>query len=455
MRRRLLVIEDPGSSFADILRTSLVQAQRVSLTSMSWSGLQCHPECLETFDLLVPVASRPAAESLDLCVWLHGRQRATPVLAIVPGDGDAVLIEGVARTADDFFVWRADRGAELSSRIDQILGVGHDTGSVSKRLVQKLALATLIGENPAFLATVAKIPLVARADSPVLIVGETGTGKELCARAVHHLSGRRRSPLIPVDCGALPDHLLENELFGHARGAFTDAHRDQGGLVGMAEGGTLMLDEIDSLSLPAQGKILRLLQERTYKPLGADRFVRADIRIIAATNLDLEELVRRKLFRSDLYFRLNVLALTLPPLRERPGDIALLARHFVERLSVEAGTAPKTLAPESIDRLCRAPWPGNVRELSNVIQRAVVFCEDPVIRPHHLALPVEGPRDCESTGGFRESRARAVAAFEQSYVESLLRRHNGNVTRSAREAGQDRRAFGRLIKKYQIDRLAP
>ena len=223
----------------------------------------------------------------------------------------------------------------------------------------------------------------------------------------------------------------------------------------MAEGGTLLLDEVDSLTLPAQGKVLRLLQERTYKPLGADRFVRADIRVIAATNLDLEDLVRRKLFRSDLYFRLNVLALTLPPLRDRPGDIARLARHFVDRLSAEARVEPKTLAPESIDRLAGAPWPGNVRELSNVIQRAVVFCQEPIIRPHHLALPAECSPGREATGGgFRESRARAVESFERAYVESLLRKHHGNVTRCAREARQDRRVFGRLIKKYRIDRLA-
>jgi DNA-binding NtrC family response regulator len=335
-----------------------------------------------------------------------------------------------------------------------MLATGEATDSASRRLTEKLALASLIGKDPVFLATVDKIPLVARAESPILIVGETGTWKDLCARAVHHFSRRRRSPFIPVDCGALPDHLLENELFGHVRGAFTDAHRDQMGLVAMAEGGTLFLDEVDSLALTAQAKLLRLLQERTYKPLGADRFTRADIRIIAATNVDLEELVRRKMFRADLYFRLNVLALTLPPLRERREDIALLAQRFVERLSAEERLVPKTLAPETIERLSRAPWPGNVRELCNVIQRALVFCQEPVIRPHHLALAVEPPAACESTGGFRDARTRALEAFECAYVVGLLRKHRGNVTRSAREARQDRRAFGRLIKKHRIDRLA-
>ena len=334
------------------------------------------------------------------------------------------------------------------------MSLSESTEAVSQRLTTKLALRSLVGEDPAFLAAVAKIPLVARVESPVLILGETGTGKELCARAIHHLSGRRHAPFIPVDCSALPDHLLENELFGHVRGAFTDAHRDQGGLVAMAEKGTLFLDEIDSLSPGSQGKLLRLLQERTYKPLGADRFARADIRIVAATNLDLEDLVRRKAFRSDLYFRLNVLTLTLPPLRERRRDIALLARSFVERIATDAGVEPKTLAPESLAGLCRASWPGNVRELSNVIQRAMVFCPGSVIRPEHLGLPPELPQESEPAGGFREARARMLASFERAYVESLLRKHEGNVTHSAREAGQDRRTFGRLIKKYRIDRLA-
>jgi two-component system response regulator GlrR len=454
MRRRLLVVEHPGSSFTSALRTSCRGAERLAIDATSWSGLRSHPESLRNADLLLPVASGTRADALGLFAWLRGQQIHAPVLAIIPGDADAALLDAVARTADDFLVWRVDRSDQLWQRIHHVLGAGQDTASISRRLVQKLALAGLIGDDPTFLATIAQIPLVARADSPVLVVGETGTGKELCARAIHHLSGRRHAPFVPVDCAALPDHLLENELFGHTRGAFTDAHRDQGGLVGMAEGGTLLLDEIDSLTLPAQGKILRLLQERTYKPLGAERFVRADIRVIAATNLDLEDLVRRKLFRSDLYFRLHVLALTLPPLRDRPGDIARLARHFVERLSAEARVEPKTLAPEAIARLARAPWPGNVRELSNVIQRAVVFCQEPVIRTHHLALPVECSTACERSGGFRESRARALEAFERSYVEALLRKHNGNVTRSAREARQDRRVFGRLIKKHRIDRLA-
>jgi len=335
--------------------------------------------------------------------------------------------------------------------------------AVASRIAEHLALARLIGRDPVFTAIVTMIPAVARATSPVLILGETGTGKELCARAVHHLSARRQAPFIPVDCATLPDHLCENELFGHVRGAYTDAHSSQRGLVAMADGGTLFLDEIDSLTLSAQGKLLRLLQEGTYKPLGADRFQLADVRIIAASNLDLAQLVQLKTFRADLYFRLNVLPLAMPPLRARRGDIALLAEHFVRVLCDEAGSERKTLTPEAVERLAAADWPGNVRELFNVLQRAVVFADGATIGLQHLPLPHDAPpsppaplprvepRD-EVEDGFRAARARAVAAFERSYVENLLRKHNGNVTRSAREAKKDRRAFGRLMKRYRIDR---
>ena len=330
--------------------------------------------------------------------------------------------------------------------------VREPTEEVATRVTEHVALAKLIGREPVFVSTVEKIPIVARASSPVLILGETGTGKELCARAVHQLSSRRRLPFIPVDCGTLPDFLFENELFGHVRGAFTDAHRDQRGLVAMAAGGTLFLDEIDSLTPAAQAKMLRLLQEGTYKPLGADQFSRADVRIIAATNLDLRHLVQLKKFRSDLYFRLNVLRLVMPPLRDRRGDILLLAQHFVQVLCDEAGISRKSLAPAAIEQLSRGAWPGNVRELFNVIQQAVVFAEGPTISANLLAISDDGVPPSAVAGGFREARARALEAFERTYVENLLRKHNGNVTRSAREAKKDRRAFGRLMKRYQIDR---
>jgi two-component system response regulator GlrR len=286
----------------------------------------------------------------------------------------------------------------------------------------------------------------------VLITGETGTGKDLCARAIHHLSERRSRPFIPVDCGALPDHLFENELFGHARGAFTDAHLDQKGLVALAEGGTLFLDEVDALSHATQTKLLRFLQDRSYKPLGAERFLRADVNVIAASNRDLSELVAQHRFRSDLFFRLNVVNLHLSPLRERKGDIPLLAEHFVKAVCAEKGVQRKSLTASTLRVLGSHSWPGNVRELYNVIQRAVLLGQGHQVLPSDVAIR-SAQRPEAASSSFREARAQAIEAFEKAYVEDLLNRHAGNVTRAAREARKDRRAFGRLIKKLNIARV--
>ncbi|MGH9866946.1 MAG: sigma-54 interaction domain-containing protein [Candidatus Polarisedimenticolia bacterium] len=381
---------------------------------------------------------------------LFARAVRAPVLAILDQGADIELLAAASDSVDDFILWGADRADELHARIKRLLGPAESNASTSERLTQTVALAKLVGRDPAFLATISKIPIVAQSEGVVLILGETGTGKELVARAVHHMSGRRHQPFIPVDCAALPGHLLENELFGHVRGSFTDAHSDQRGLVAMAEGGTLFLDEIDSLALPVQAKLLRLIEARTYKPLGGDRFVQANIRIVAAANCSLEDLVRQRLFRSDLFFRLNVLQLHLPSLRERRSDIPLLARHFVRCLSEGSGGPRKNLTPTAIEALSRLPWPGNVRELFNRIQRAVVFCEGPWIHACHIT-PDEPALQAETAGSLREAKERTIQAFERGYIEDLLRRHSGNITHAAAEAMKDRRAFARLMKKHRID----
>jgi transcriptional regulator with PAS, ATPase and Fis domain len=325
-----------------------------------------------------------------------------------------------------------------------------ETEAAAARLSAEMALHNLIGEAPAFRRVLAEIPVVARREGPVLVTGETGTGKELCARAIHHLSPRRNHPFIPVDCAALPDHLIENEIFGHSRGAYTDAHAGQKGLLALAERGTLFLDEIDSLSPSAQSKFLRFLQERTYRPLGSEQFQRADVKVVAATNRDLEQCVRERTFRSDLFYRLTTFRLHMVPLRERPGDIPRLARHFLDTLGRRGGGERKSFSEAALRRLSLHPWPGNVRELLNVVERALAFSDGPQILPSDLALPDLAEGSGEPAGSFREARARAIEEFERAYVQELLERHTGNVTRAAREAGKERRAFGRLVKKYGL-----
>ncbi len=334
------------------------------------------------------------------------------------------------------------------------------------------ALSHLVGDAPRFLAAIERLPLIARNSATVVVTGETGTGKELIARAVHYLGPRAEHPFVPVNCGALPDTLLEDELFGHERGAFTDAKARREGLISGAEHGTLFLDEIDSLTPRAQVALLRVLQGATYRTLGGNRERLADVRFIAATNVSLSALVSSGRFRSDLYYRLCVLSIHVPPLRERQEDILRLARHFLTKY--QQGAAPLELSAEAERALVAYSWPGNVRELENVIQRSIAMTPVAVIASTDLGLPTDAP-DPPAAAPFRpallplgepnaapaapqaqwppfnEAKRAVVDSFEREYLGQLLRAHRGNVSRAAQSARKERRDFGRLLKKHQLD----
>lgn len=311
-----------------------------------------------------------------------------------------------------------------------------------------------IGKAPSFLAVIEKILRLASCAATVLITGETGTGKEMCARAMHYLSARAGGPFIPVNCSALPDHLFENELFGHVKGAFTDASSTEKGLVAEAEGGTLVLDEVDSLSPSAQAKLLRFLQNGEYRPLGSSKSMRAYVRIIAASNIDLTKQVEQKLFREDLYYRLNVLSLSIPPLRERISDIPHLASHFLRQYASQYGRKLPALSAGTMQKLMDYGWPGNVRELEGVIHRAVVLSASSMIHPQDIDIPSRFQREADETSSLREAKSRAITQFERAYLTNLLTAHRGNITRAAQAAGKERRAFQRLVRKYGLERHA-
>jgi DNA-binding NtrC family response regulator len=315
------------------------------------------------------------------------------------------------------------------------------------------AASRLIGESPEFQEVLRQIDKIARSDASVLIQGETGSGKELAARAIHAGSDRRAGPFVAVNCGAVPDGLIEPELFGHGKGAFTDAKHARPGVVAQAERGTLFLDETDTLSPKAQVALLRYLQDLRYRPVGTSTEVASDVRVIAATNQDLQQLVDEGRFRSDLLYRLNVLPLRIPPLRDRPVDIVLLADHFVRVYSAKYGSAAKRLRPATLDWLKRRDWPGNVRELENWIHRELLLAEDDEIgggREHETEPACAARR----AGGvdLRTAKAQALAEFEAAYLSSALAQSRGNVTHAARLAGKERRTFGKLLKKYGIDK---
>lgn len=295
-------------------------------------------------------------------------------------------------------------------------------------------------------------------EAPVLIEGETGTGKEVVARSIHYGGIRHSKPFIPVNCGAIPDNLFESQLFGHFKGAFTDAKHDHPGMVGLAGEGSVFLDEVDSLSAKGQVTLLRFLQDKCYRPVGGNREIQSCVRIIAASNADLSKRVEEGNFRRDLFYRLNVLYLALPPLRERQEDIKLLAEHFVKHYSEKLHYPLKTFHPDTLAWFVSYTWPGNVRELENLVYREFLLCDGPVIKIDPLEFHEKDRRSLPDRRryyrngmNFNVAKSMAVKEFEQRYLASLLSDAGGSVTLAAKLAGKERRCLGKLIKKHQID----
>lgn len=323
----------------------------------------------------------------------------------------------------------------------------------------------LIGTSRCFLQVTGMIPLLSTSKSTVLLSGETGTGKELFARALHYSGERRGKPFVPVNCAALPEHLIENELFGHSKGAFTGAFMEKPGLFHEADGGTLFLDEINSFSMAVQSKLLRVLQDQEFRPLGSTKSRTVDVKIIAATNTDLRYLVETRQFREDLFHRLNVLSAVLPPLRDRKEDILLLASHFLKVYAKEFGRGAMTLGYSAKAKLVGYAWPGNVRELESVVHRAVAMASGETLEAQDLDVPEnERPESMGPTitllsrglisneGGFQERKEKVIEEFERAFLNELLSTHHGNVSQAARAAKKERRAFQRLLQKHGLDR---
>lgn len=331
-------------------------------------------------------------------------------------------------------------------------------------LLDEFADLNLRGNSQIFAQTLTLIKQTAKCDASVLIEGETGTGKENAARAMHYLGKRQDNAFVPINCGAIPDNLLESELFGYEKGAFTDAKQKQQGLVALANNGTLFLDEVDSLSPKAQAALLRFLQTGEYRPLGGGKTEQSHVRIIAATNADLKERVQRKEFREDLYFRLNVLYVRMPPLRERPGDIEEIANHLIKKYLAEYGEGPTRIHKATLLTLMNQHWPGNVRELENVLLREFLLATgDQIIIGNDSSSAVHSDRSPsynleanhsanQIPASFQEAKEAAINEFERNYLKTVLTITEGNVTEAARLAGKERRCLGKLIKKYKIDK---
>ena len=447
MAPRVLVIDrspTAGETIAELLGEA---ASAVVWTAREAAGEQLRGAIAagQPFDVVILDAElAPTAALVRELVTVGGGVRI--VLSAAGPDGAALA----ARAGASDVVTRPFNAAELAFRLGRVaLAVD---ARADKRRPRKSDV--LIGTGGWIKGLYDRISMVAVTDVTVAIFGESGTGKELVARTIHNSSPRHDAPFVVVNCAAIPEALLEDELFGHVRGAFTDATRDREGLLAAAHTGTLFLDEIGELPLPLQAKLLRVLQSQEFRRIGDDQDRRVDVRIVTATNRDLDELVERGSFRQDLYYRINVFPLHLPALRERPEDIPLLVHHFVQKHRGRIGKVIEGVTPAALARFAAYPYPGNVRELENKVHEAMVIAAGPLIEERDVALP----RGRASTNRpdverpFRELKQETIDAFEKSYLTELLRVHQGNLAQAARAAGMDRKNLWTLVVRHGLDR---
>jgi len=405
----------------------------------------------DSYGLILPVVVSHQGESVSCLQDLSNRHNEAGIIPIIREDDfdSSGNLDWFDNGFRDFILYPY-RDVEVIARIERSLKRSDldEVQSVKKRITQKWGLKKLVGRSASFTEMVDKIPLVAESDIDVLLQGETGTGKELFARAMHYQSPRRSGPFMALNSATLPATLFENEMFGHAKEAFTDAKSARAGIIKEAEGGTIFLDEIDTIEEASQAKLLRFIEDRTYRPLGSGKYTQADVRIIAAGNTDLRSLAEAGKFRRDLFYRLNVITFFLPPLRERREDIQLLAEHFLKKYAQRFGV--KTFSPAAMKMLSLYNWPGNIRELENVIQQVLIMAPHQVVGPESLPLNGAETQTDEVLNTFQEAKRKTIEQFEKEYVYNALSLHKGNITQAAKAAGKDRREFGRLVKKYRL-----
>ena len=452
--RVLLVEDDPD--FAQLVVETLADAPYTTCVQVVTDGAHAlRALCDGRFDLVLLDRGLPDGDGLELLRDLPRRGVAVPVLVLTADASAESAVEALRSGAADYLV----KSAGVLQRIGAV-----SASMLASRPPSRDATGAdaLVGEGAAMRAVRAQLRRYAASRACVLVEGETGVGKELVARALHVESDRAAGPFVPINCGALPEHLVESELFGHVRGAFTGAHRDHPGLVEHAERGTLFLDEVEDLPAPLQGKLLRLLQEGEYRPVGATRTRRADVRVVAASNADLEAMVRERRFRRDLFYRLDVLRIVVPPLRARledlPALVAHLARDVVARSPLRPRTAFALPSPAQLAVLCAHAWPGNVRELANVVERAAVIAASTGWAAAWTAALA--PLGAASRDGAREAcgaRADAgdpAAAPDRALLLDVLERHRWRRATAARELGISRVTLWRRMRRVGLAGMA-
>jgi two-component system, NtrC family, response regulator AtoC len=458
MSAHILVADDDEVSchvVAEILEAEGFRVEQVTSGDAALSSLR-----EEDRDLLIIDVRMPGKSGLEVTRIVHERYPSLPIIVMTAFGSIETAVEAIHEGAFDF-ISKPMNFEELKKTVSRALG--------QRRLQQRAQvsdvrdgedrqrLGKIIGKSPAMLEVYKTVARVASTKSTVLILGESGTGKELIARAIHQHSPRANRSFVAVDCGALTETILESELFGHVRGAFTGALADKKGVFEEAQGGTCFLDEIGGISANMQARLLRVLQEHEIRRVGGKDWSKVDVRVVAATNHDLVEAVSRGEFRQDLYYRLDVVSVRLPPLRDRVEDIPLLAHHFLQHYSQESGKRITAISEKVLELLCAYSWPGNIRELENAIEQAValsyqsVLTPDdlsPSIRDHAIAKPFKNDLD---DGQFTFDDTPSLEEIKKRYVLHVLRQTDGNISRGAKILNIDRRSLYRMLVRYKIE----
>jgi DNA-binding NtrC family response regulator len=463
---RILLVEDEAAD-AEILLRALEQQfagdeSRVvdfSVASRAEGALKVLEQ--EEIHLVLTDVRMPGMGGIEFIKRLHSLNLSIPVIMISGVNSLDTAVEAIRHGAFDY-ITKPINPEILSARIHRAMRMSeilHQNWALRRMAVDPEGFESIIGVSPAFQNVLRMVQDIAGVRSTVLLIGETGTGKELLARAIHDRSPERDRPYQVVDCTRFPEGMIESELFGHVKGAFTGALNDKMGLLELADGGTVFLDEIGDLPLSLQAKLLRVLEEGEVRAVGGNRSKRVDVRFIAATNQDIEARVTRGEFRKDLFYRLNVVTLRVPPLRDRKEDIPLLARHFLVRFAREFGKSVRDIQPSAVTDLVAYDWPGNIRELRNVMERAVMLCRDNLVSHQDLAslLPALVPNPSTDSGPlqndllrltYSEAKQKVLEEFTIRYVEGKLAAHGGNVTHAAHDSGIPRQHFQQIMSRY-------
>ena len=452
MKKRVLLVDDEPRVRAS-LKAVLEPSYEIIEAADAADGLQLFKR--ESPDLVLLDFILPGTDGLAALQAIRAEERIVPVIMLTGTKSVKTAVDAMKMGAADYLSKPFDV-EELQIVIERALGkqeLEQEVRQLRAQVVQRYAFHNLIGKSRPMQEIYGKIEQVADSRTTVLITGESGTGKELVAKALHYNSGRRDRPFVALNCAALPETLIESELFGHEKGSFTDATARRVGQFELANSGTLFLDEIGDLSPMTQAKLLRVLQEREFTRIGGVQAIKVDVRIVAATNKNLEELVRKGQFREDLYYRINVIALYLPPLRDRGEDIPLLAKHFLSKRIEEEHRPNQDFSKDAIDLLARYPWPGNVREMENIIEQAFIWSKgSDAVTPEHLPTILRNDTRSSSlrddTLAGRLSLEKAVMEFEREIILDALKKNNYIQTHAATQLGISRRML-----KYRMDTL--